>query len=121
MSKGVIFQKLCVINRDINQLFFFVRAFHAFEYLLFYSHHSHESNLLIIPSTMKTHQGNPLGGALFALAHFRALRSIVCNFPSCLFLSIANAIHIIGPLSIISSAYEHFETKFYAIGLSIHP
>jgi len=75
---------------------------------------------------MKTHQGNPwgrggAGGALFDLVHFRALHSIVNNFSSCLFPSIANDIHIIGPLSIVSYAYEHFKIKLYAIGLSIYP
>jgi hypothetical protein len=121
MSKGVIVQKLCVISGDINQLILFVCAFYAFEYLLFYNHHNHESNLTIIPSAMKTYQGNLLGGALFALVQFRALHSTTSNFPSCLFPSIVDDIHIISPFSIVSSAYEHFQTELHAIGLSIHP
>jgi hypothetical protein len=122
MSKRVIIQKLCVISGDINQLILFVRAFYAFEYLLFYNHRNHESNLIIIPSAMKTYQGNPWGGggALFALFQFRALHSTISNFPSRLFPSIANDIHIISLLSIVSSAYEHFQTEFHVIGLSIH-
>jgi len=66
---------------------------------------------------MGTHQGDPWGGALFALAHFRALHSTINHFPFCLFPSIADDIHIIGPISIISFAYEHFQTKLHAIGL----
>ncbi len=58
-------------------------------------------------------------GALFTLAHFKALRSTTSHFPSCLFPSIVDDTHIIGPLSIVSSAYEHFQTKFHPIGLSI--
>jgi len=46
---------------------------------------------------MGIHQGDPLGGALFALAHLKALRSTTNHFPYCLFPSIANDIHIIGP------------------------
>jgi putative effector of murein hydrolase len=62
-----------------------------------------------------------LGGALFTLTHFRALQSIINQFPFCLFPSIVNDIHIIGPLSIVSFAYEHFHTKFYAMSLFIQP
>jgi hypothetical protein len=86
----------------------FVHAFYAFEFPLFYNHHNRESDVTIIPSAMVTHQGDPLGVALFALAHFRALRFIISHFPSCLFPSILNDTHIICPPSIVSSVYEHF-------------
>jgi hypothetical protein len=86
---------------------------------LFYSHHNCENNVIVLPSTMGTRQGDPLGGALFALIHFRVLHSIDNHFPSCLFQSITDDIHIIGPPSIVSFAYEHFKTKLCAIGLSI--
>jgi hypothetical protein len=68
---------------------------------------------------MGTCQGDPLGRALFELTHFRALRSIANDFPSCLFPSIVNDTHIIGPLFIVLFAYEHFQTKLHVIGLSI--
>jgi hypothetical protein len=86
----------------------FVLAFYAFEFPLFYSHHNHEGDFIIIPSTMGTRQGDPLGRALFTLTHFRALRSTTSHFPSCLFPSIVNDIHIISPPSVVSFAYEHF-------------
>jgi hypothetical protein len=71
---------------------------------------------------MGTRQINPLGGgALFALTHFKVLRSIVNHFLSCLFPSIADDIDVIRPPSIISSAYEHLQTKLCLIGLSIQP
>jgi hypothetical protein len=57
---------------------------------------------------MGTRQGDPLGGALFALAHFKALCSIVSRLLFCMFPSIVDDIHITGPLSIVSFAYEHF-------------
>jgi hypothetical protein len=62
---------------------------------------------------------DPLGGALFILAHFKALCFITSHFPSYLFPSITNDIHIICPPLIASFAYEHFETKFCAICLFI--
>ncbi len=67
------------------------------------------------------HQGDPLGGALFTLAHFTTFHSIISHFPSYLFSSIANDTHIICPPSIVSFAYEHFQIELCAIGLSIQP
>jgi len=61
VSRKVIFQKLCVTGGDIIQLIPFVHAFYAFESLLFYNHHNHESDVTIIPFAMGTHQGDPLG------------------------------------------------------------
>jgi len=108
MSRGLIFQKLCVASEDIIQLHPLCFAFYAFEYLLFYNHRNHESDVTVIPSTMGTHQGDLLGRALFVLTQFKALHSTTKHFPFCPFPSIANDIHIIGPPSIISFAYEHF-------------
>jgi hypothetical protein len=64
---------------------------------------------------MGIRQGDLLGGVLFVLTHFKALHSIVNHFPSCLFPSIIDNIHIIGPLSIVSSAYKHFHIELCAI------
>jgi hypothetical protein len=76
---------------------------------------------MVIPSTVGIHQGNPLGAALFSLAHFMALHYIINHFPCCIFPFIANDTQIIKPPSIVSSTYEHFQAKFCAIGLSIQP
>ncbi len=77
----------------------------------------------IIPSTTRTCQGDLWGGggALFVLTHFRALHSIANHIPFCLFPSIVDDIHIIGLPLIISSTYEHFQTKLHVMGLSIQP
>jgi len=108
MSRGAIFQKLCIIGRDIIQLIPFVCAFYAIEFILFYNHCNHENDVMVIPFAMGTRQGDFLGGALFVLVHFKALRFTINHFPSCLFLSITNDIHIIDPLSFVSFAYEHY-------------
>jgi hypothetical protein len=121
MSRGVIFLKLRATSGDIIQIISFAHAFYAFESPLFYSHHNCEDNATIIPFPMGTHQGDPLGETLFALAHFRALCSIANHFPLCLFPSIADDNHIMGPPSIISFANEHFHIVLCAIGLSIQP
>jgi len=121
MLKGILFQELHAAGGDIVQLIAFVCAFYVFKSHLFYGHCNCEGDVIIIPSTMGTRQGDLGGGELFALAHFNVLRSITNHFPSCLFPSIVNDTHIIGPLSILSFAYEHFQTKLCAIRLSIQP
>ncbi len=63
------------------QLIPFVRAFYVFEFPLFYNHCKYEGDVTIIPFVMgRTHQGDPLGGTLFALAHYRALYFIANHF-----------------------------------------
>jgi hypothetical protein len=104
MSRGVIFQKLHVVGGDIIQLIPFVSAFYPFESSMFNSHRNCDGNITVIPFAMGTRQGDLLGGALFALAHFRALHSTISHFPFCLFPSIVSDTHIIGPLSIVSFA-----------------
>jgi hypothetical protein len=55
ISKGIIFQELHATNEDIVQLISFVCALYAFESPLFYSHHNHEGDVIVIPSTIGTH------------------------------------------------------------------
>jgi len=78
---------------------------------LFYIHRNREGDVTIIPSTMGIRQGDG-GGALFALAHFKALRSIVSHFPSCLFQSIVDDTHIIGHPSIVSLPMNISKSNF---------
>jgi hypothetical protein len=40
-----------------------------FESPLFYNHYNLDGNVMVIPFAMGTHEDDPLGGALFALAH----------------------------------------------------
>jgi hypothetical protein len=79
VKKGHI-SKNCVVGGDIMQLSPFVRAFYAFEFPLFYNHYNHEGYVILIPFTMGTRLGDPLGGPLFTLAHFRALHSTISHF-----------------------------------------
>jgi hypothetical protein len=116
MLRWIIFQKYYVTNGDIIQFIPFVHTFYAFESPLFYSPHNHEGDVTIIPFAMGIHQGDFSGETLFTLTHFKALRSTTHHFPSCLFPSIVDDTHIIGPLSIVSFGYEHFQTKLCAIG-----
>jgi hypothetical protein len=106
MTKGVMFQDRAT-SGNIIQFIPFDYAFYAFEFPLFNNHDSYEGDVIIIPFSMGTQQGDRFKRALFVLNHFRALCFITNCFPSCLFLSIANYTHIIGPLSIVLFVYEH--------------
>jgi hypothetical protein len=85
VSRGVIFQELHVEGGDIIQFIPFVHALYTLEFPLFYNHNNHDGDVIVTPSTMGTHQGDYLGGALFALTHFRALHSITSHLLSYLF------------------------------------
>jgi len=108
MLKWIIFQKNYVASGDIIQFIPFVHTFYAFESPLIYNPHNHEGDVIFIPFAMGIHQGDLLGRALFTLAHFKALCFTTHHFPFCLFPSIVDDIHIIGPISIVSFGYEHF-------------
>jgi len=86
---------------------------------MFYNHCGHEGNVIVIPSTMGTCQGDLLGRALFILVHFKVLCSIINHFFPYLFPCIVNDIHIIDLLLIVSFIYKHFHTKLHAIGFFI--
>jgi hypothetical protein len=116
----VIFQKRRVVGGDIIQFIPFVHAFYAFESPMFYSHCNREGNVKIIPFAMGTCQGDPWGGGgTIHLTHLKVLPFITNHFLSCLFPSIVDDSHIIGPFLIELSGYEHFQTKFRAIFLNI--
>jgi hypothetical protein len=109
--RKIIFQELRATCGDIIQFIPFVHAFYAFEYPLFYNHHNCEGDVTIIPFAMGIRHGDPWGGGgggTIPLTHFRVINFIANHFPFCLFSSIADDIHIIGPPSIVSSTYEHF-------------
>ncbi len=59
--RGIIFQKFRVTGGDIIQLIHFVCAFYAFIFPLFYNHRNYESDVIVIPSAMGTHQSDPFG------------------------------------------------------------
>ncbi len=89
ISKGVIFPKLHARGGNI-QFIPIVRAFYVLESPMFYSHHNHEGDVIVIPFAMGIHQCDPLGKALFVLSHFRVFCSTTSCFLSCLFSCIAN-------------------------------
>ncbi len=119
--RKVIFQELRVASGDIIQFIPIVCAFYASEFPLFYIHYNHESEATVISFAMGTRQGDLLKKTLFVLVHFKILCSTSNHFPSCLFPSIINDIHVISLLSIVSSTYDHFQIELCEISISIQP
>jgi hypothetical protein len=61
VSRGVIFQELCIIGGDIIQFIPFICAFYAFKFPLFYNHCNRQGDVTIIPFAMGIRQDDPCG------------------------------------------------------------
>jgi len=68
------------IKRWIAQLLFFVCFFHIFESPLYFTHCNQKSDVTNIALPTSTHQGDLLGGAMFAIANFLLLRTTTNHF-----------------------------------------
>jgi len=98
--RATIFQELRSFINTLDQLFPFVRWFYACSFSLYFSKaSSRHGDFTIISSKSNTQHGDPLGGMLFALAHFRTLCPTTTTHFTCVFLSLANDTHIVGPAS----------------------
>ncbi|KAL2635465.1 hypothetical protein R1flu_006944 [Riccia fluitans] len=106
VSREVLFHELRPATGSLDQLFPFVRSFYAHRSPLHFSHRSHEDEVSLLSSESSTRQGDPLGGALFALAQLRALRIVASEHPLCLFPSLADDTHIVGSLRL---SYQLFK------------
>jgi hypothetical protein len=62
-----------------------------------------------------------LEGPLFALAHYCALCRSSRAFPLCFFLSLADDIHILDKVHVISFAFDHFASQLSYVKLFVQP
>ncbi len=85
----------------------FTKLFYGVHSPLYYQHGRHVK------------QGDPLGGLLFALAHYQILLKTIAWAPNCVFPSLTNDIHIVGPMSEIICAFDHLSTQLTLIGLRV--
>ncbi|KAL2612029.1 hypothetical protein R1flu_023721 [Riccia fluitans] len=121
VSWEALFRELRAATSSLDQLFPFVHSFYAHRSPLYFSHCSCEDEVSLFSSESGTCQGDPLGGALFALAHLCALRAIASEHPLCLFPSLADDTHIVGPLEAIVPAFYTLEDHLSTMGLTIQP
>jgi hypothetical protein len=85
--------------------------FYGVHFSLFYQHGWHVEGITIIESFSSTREGDPLGGPLFVLAHYRALLDTIMRAPNCVYPSLVDDIHIMGPMSKITCAFDHLSTN----------
>ncbi|KAL2644887.1 hypothetical protein R1flu_012474 [Riccia fluitans] len=121
ISWEALFCELRAAIGSLDQLFLFVGSFYACHLSLYFSHCSHEDEVSFLSSESGTRQGDTLGGALFALAHLRALRTMASKYPLCLFSSLADDTHIFGPFEAIVPAFHTLEGHLSAVGLIVQP
>ncbi|KAL2620674.1 hypothetical protein R1flu_000879 [Riccia fluitans] len=70
---------------------------------------------------LQVHVKETLGGALFALAHLHALRTTASKHPLCLFPSLADDTHIVGPPEAVVPAFHTLEGHLSAVDLNVQP
>jgi hypothetical protein len=73
----------------------------------------------IIESFVGMRHGDPLGGHLFALAHYRTFLETIMRVPNYVYPSLADDIHIVGPMNEITCAFDHLSTQLTLVGLKI--
>ena len=75
----------------------------------------------LIRSCTGTRQGDPLAGALFALAHLQALKAVRAAHPECYIPTIADDSYLMGPPEAVRAAYATFVDAMAAIQLKVKP
>ncbi len=88
-------------------------------FFFYYQHGSHVEWVTIIESFPSMRQGGPLGIPLFVLAHYWAFLKTIMWAPNCVFPSIANDTHIVGPMYEIICAFDHLLTQLALVGLRV--
>ncbi len=73
----------------------------------------------IIESFLGTRQGDPLGGPLFVLAHYRALLETIMWDFSYIFPSLVDNTHIMGPMNEISRVFNYLLTQLGQVGFRV--
>jgi hypothetical protein len=65
-------------------------------------------------------KGDPLGGPLFSLAHYRTFLKIITQAPKCVFPSLVDDTHIVGTMNKVVIAFNHLLTQLTLIGLKVN-
>jgi len=99
----IIIFKLRNVKGPLVNIVPFTKLFYDVHSSLYYLHGQHEEGVTIIESFLSTRRGDPLGGPLFALAHYRTLLKTITQAPDYVFQSLTDKTHIVGPMNKIIS------------------
>jgi hypothetical protein len=81
ISQIVIFKELQGARGFLAIITPFTKLFLRCLFFFYYQHRQHENKVTIIESTSSTKQGDPLGGHLFALTHYRTFLKTIAYTP----------------------------------------
>ncbi len=73
----------------------------------------------IIKSSLGTKQGDHVRGHLFVLAYYWTFLKTIAQAPNCVFLSLVNNTHIVGPMNELSYTFDHLSNQLAQVGLKV--
>ncbi len=97
----------------------FTRLFYGVPFSFYYQRWQHEEGDTNIESFSSISENDPLGGPLFALAHYRTFLKTIMQTTSCVFPTLTNDIHIMGLLNKIIPTFDHLLTRLTLVGLKV--
>ncbi len=108
--RSTIFRELRDAKGPLASIVLFTMLFYGVHYSIHYQHGQHEEGVTIIESSSSMRQREPLGGPLFALAHYQALLKTITQAPNYVFPFLASDTHIVGPMNEVVFAFDHLLT-----------
>jgi hypothetical protein len=75
----------------------FISGFYAYSFSLYFVKAFKHKDFIVISFKFGPQQEDLLKGMLFALAHFHTFRPTVVAHPTCVFFSLVDDTHIVGP------------------------
>jgi hypothetical protein len=109
--KRYIFKELLFLPGSLNQLFPFVWQFYACPSPLYFSQAFRHGDLIVI-SLESSQQGDPPRGALFALPHLHTLHPTTTTHPTCVFPSLVDDTHMVGPTLDVVPCFLYYGMNF---------
>ncbi len=97
----------------------FTKLFYGAHFSFYYWHGWHVERIIIIEFSLSTRQGDPLGGLLFTLAHYWTFLETIVWAPNCVFPSLMDDFHIVGPMNELFCAFDHLLTQLTQVGLKV--
>ena len=119
VDRARVFEALQTGGPAMRSLIPFVRMQYGQEGHLWYK--DSPSTVHLIRSRTGTRQGDPLSGALFALAHLSALKAIRQAHPTCHIPTVADDSYLLGPPEAVRDAYATFVSEMGSLQLQVKP